>query len=136
MRIYQGADQSGEMAGRLSGEVKAGILEDLYVKNEQLIQNKEERIRFLEDEIAFMKFQNIPFEDLSKELRINYEGVESLSYSNRITTNVQKMDTLPVINIKWGKNVSLRERKANMKKINEWFKYKLKLDTLQITDTP
>src|SRR5690554_6624790 len=51
LRIYQGADQSGEMAARLSGEVKAGILEDLYVRNEKLIQDKDERIRFLEDEI-------------------------------------------------------------------------------------
>ena len=135
LRIYQGADQSGEMAARLSGEVKAGILEDLYVKNEQLIQNKDEQIRFLEGQIAFMKFQTIPFEDLSKELRINYEGVESFSYSNKITTNFEKVDTLPVINIKWKRNVTARERKANLKKINEWFKYKLKLDTLEIHDT-
>jgi len=55
LRIYQGADQSGEMAAKLSGEIKAGILEDLYVKNEQLIQNKDERIRFLEDQIALLK---------------------------------------------------------------------------------
>lgn len=135
LRIYQGADQSGEMAARLSGEVRAGILEDLYVRNEQLIQNKDERIRFLEDQIAFMKFQTIPFEDLSKELRINYEGVESFSYSNKITTNFEKTDTLPVINIKWKRNVTARERKANLKKISEWFKYKLKLDTLEIHDS-
>src|SRR5690554_493758 len=135
LRIFQGADQSGELAERLSGEVKAGILEDLYVKNEQLIQNKDERIRFLEDQIAFMKFQTIPFEDLSKELKINYQGVESFSYSNKITTNFEKTDTLPVINIKWKRNVTARERKANLKKISEWFKYKLKLDTLEIHDS-
>lgn len=136
LRIYQGADQSGEMAARLSGEVKAGILEDLYVKNEQIIHNKDERIRFLENQIAFMKFKNVPFDDLSKELKINYEGVESFSYSNRITTNFEKVDTLPVINIKWKKNVPLRERNANLIKINDWFKYKLKLDTLQVSNIP
>ncbi|MBK5213085.1 MAG: DUF389 domain-containing protein [Flavobacteriaceae bacterium] len=136
LRIYQGADQSGEMAAKLSGAIKAGILEDLYVKNEQLIQGKDEKIRFLENQIALIKFQNVPFKELSEELKINYEGVETFSYSNKITTNFQKTDTLPVINIRWKKDVSSKERKANLKKIQEWIKFKLKLDTLQVSEYP
>ncbi len=134
LRIYQGADQSGEMAAKLSGAIKAGILEDLYVKNEQLIQGKDEKIRFLENQIALIKFQNVPFKELSEELKINYEGVETFSYSNKITTNFQKTDTLPVINIRWKKDVSSKERNANLKKIQEWIKFKLKLDTLQVLE--
>lgn len=136
LRIYQGADQSGEMAAKLSGEIKAGILEDLYVKNEQLIQDKDEKIRFLENQIALVKVQNVPFKDLSEELKINYDGVETFSYSNKITTNFQKTDTLPVINIRWKKNIALNERKADLKKIEQWLKYKLKLDTLQVSEYP
>ena len=136
LRIYQGADQSGEMAAKLSGEIKAGILEDLYVKNEQLIQSKDEKISFLENEIALMKVQNIPFKELSEELKINYTDVETFSYSNKITTNFQKTDTLPVINIRWKKNVPLKERNADLKKIQEWIKFKLKLDTLQVSEYP
>ena len=113
LRIYQGADQTGEISAKLSGEIKAGILEDLYVKNEQLIQNKDEKISFLENEIALMKVQNVPFKELSEELKINYEGVETFSYSNKITTNFQKTDTLPVINIRWKKEVSSNERRTD-----------------------
>lgn len=134
LRIYQGADQTGEISAKLSGEIKAGILEDLYVKNEQLIQNKDEKIRFLENEIAFMKVQNIPFKELSEELKINYEGVETFSFSNKITTNYKKTDTVPVINIRWKKNVSSKDRKTDLKKIEEWLKFKLKLDTLQVSE--
>lgn len=136
LRIYQGADQSGEMAAKLSGEIKAGILEDLYVKNEQLIQDKDEKIRFLENQIALIKVQNVPFKELSEELKINYEGVETFSYSNKITTNFQKTDTLPVINIRWKKNVSSVERRNDLKKIEAWLKFKLKLDTLQVSEYP
>ena len=136
LRIYQGADQSGEMAAKLSGEIKAGILEDLYVKNEQLIQDKDEKIRFLENQIALIKVQNVPFKELSEELKINYEGVETFSYSNKITTNFQKTDTLPVINIRWKKDVTSKERNADLKKIQEWIKFKLKLDTLQVSEYP
>lgn len=133
LRIYQGADQSGEMAAKLSGEIKAGILEDLYVKNEQIIQNKDEKIRFLENQITLLKIRNIPFEALSKELKINYENVETFSYSNKITTNFQKTDTLPVINIGWKKNVTQKTRNRELKKIEAWLKYKLKLDTLIVS---
>ncbi|SRX73516.1 DUF389 domain-containing protein [Aequorivita antarctica] len=136
LRIYQGADQTGEISAKLSGEIKAGILEDLYVKNEQLIQNKDEKISFLENEIALMKVQNVPFKELSEELKINYEGVETFSYSNKITTNYKKTDTLPVINIRWKKDVSLKERRTDLKKIEEWLKFKLKLDTLQVSEYP
>lgn len=136
LRIYQGADQSGEMAAKLSGEIKAGILEDLYVKNEQLIQNKDERINFLETQIALLKVQNVPFKELSDELKINYEGLENFSYSNKITTNFQKTDTLPVINLQFKKNVSLKERKADAKKIEAWLKYRMKIDTLQVIENP
>ncbi|MDN3724777.1 DUF389 domain-containing protein [Aequorivita sp. SDUM287046] len=136
LRIYQGADQSGEISAKISGEIKAGILEDLYVKNEQLIQDKDDQIRFLENEIALMKVQNIPFKQLSEELKINYEGVETFSFSNKITTNFKKTDTLPVINIRWKNNVSARERKSNLKKIESWLKFKLKLDTLFVSEYP
>ncbi len=136
LRIYQGADQSGEMAAKLSGEIKAGILEDLYVKNEQLIQDKDEQIRFLENEIALLKIQNVPFKALSEELKINYEGVETFSYSNKITTNFQETDTLPVINIRWKKDVRPVERKNDLKKIEAWLKFKLKLDTIEVTEYP
>ncbi|MBB6681587.1 DUF389 domain-containing protein [Aequorivita sp. 609] len=134
LRIYQGTDQSGEMAARLSGEIKAGILEDLYVKNEQIIQNKDERIRFLEDQITMLKVKSIPFGEVSKELKINYENVETFSYSNKITTDFKKTDTLPVINIRWKKNVPARQRQAELKKIEAWIKFKMKLDTLDVSE--
>ena len=132
LRIYQGADQSGEMAARLSGEVRAGILEDLYVRNEKVIQDKDEKIRFLEDEIAFIKIKNVPFQQLSEEMKINYEGLESFGYSNKIMTNFEKTDTLPVVSLGWKKNVSLAQRNKDSKKIEKWLMLKMKLDTLVV----
>lgn len=132
LRIYQGADQSGEMAARLTGEVKAGILEDLYVKNEKLIQDKDEKIRFLEDQIALVKVKNVPFKQLSEEIRINYEDLESFGFSNKITTNFEKTDTLPVISLTWKPKIPLKKRNEDAKKIEKWMKLKMKLDTLVI----
>ena len=136
LRIYQGADQSGEVAEKLSNEIRTGILEDLYVKNEQLIQDKDEQIRFLENEVALLKIQNVPFEELSEEIKINYENIQTFSYSNKITTDFKKTDTLPVVNIRWKNNVSSSARKADLKKIEAWLKFKMKLDTIQVSEYP
>ncbi len=132
LRVFQGADQSGELAARLSGEVRAGILEDLYVKNEQLIQDKDARIRFLEDEITFMKVKNVPFKQLSEEIQINYDGLESFGYANKIVTNFKTTDTIPVVSLQWKKNVSASQRKKDAEKIEKWLKLKMKVDTLVV----
>lgn len=130
LRIFQGADQSGEMAERLSGEVRAGILEDLYVRNEQLIQNKDERIRFLEDQIAFMRVKSVPFKQLSEELKINYEGLETFGYSDRVLTNFEVTDTIPVISLKWKKDIPISQQEKEAIKIEKWLRLKMKLDTI------
>ena len=134
LRIYQGTDQSGELAERLSSEVKAGILEDLYVKNEQLIQDKNARIEFLENEIANIRIKDFPFKELSEEVKINYQDIETFSYSRRITTNYEKTDTIPVFNIKWNPKISTRAKKEQMARLESWLLYKMKLDTLRIEE--
>ncbi|MAZ72320.1 MAG: hypothetical protein CMC70_04150 [Flavobacteriaceae bacterium] len=135
LRIYQGSDRSGELAERLSGEVKAGILEDLYVKNEQVIRDKDERITFLEDEIAKLTVKdNIPFEAISKELQVTFDGIEQFSYSKRVSTNYEKTDTLPVFTVTWDKAVRSRERTSNMEKMRNILKLRLNLDTLAVEE--
>jgi hypothetical protein len=136
LRVYQGADQSGELAEKLSSEVKAGILEDLYVKNEQLLQDKDSRITFLENEIATLKINNVPFKELSQEVKINYQEIETFSYSNKITTNFQRTDTLPVINVRWKSGVSVKDKKEQLNRLRTWLKFKMQLDTISVTEYP
>jgi uncharacterized hydrophobic protein (TIGR00271 family) len=132
LKIYQGTDNSGELAERISGELKAGILEDLYVNNEQKLRDKESRIQFLEEEITKMKINDIPFEELSREVKINYAELTSFGYSNKLITNFNKIDTIAVFEVNWSNRLSGRQRSENEKKLAEWLKFKLKLDTLLV----
>ncbi len=135
LRIYQGSDRSGELAEKLSGEVKAGILEDLYVRNENAIRDKDERILFLEDEIAKLTVKdNIPFEAISKELKVTFDGLQNFSYSKRVSTNFEKTDTLPVFSVSWDRTIRSRDRIANMKKMENLLKIRLQLDTLTVEE--
>jgi|TARA_R110002020_G_scaffold474772_3_gene707228 uncharacterized hydrophobic protein (TIGR00271 family) len=135
LRIYQGSDRSGELAERLSGEVKAGILEDLYVKNEQAIRDKDERIDFLENEIAKLTIKDdFPFESVSKEMRAAFEGLTDFAYSKRVATNFERTDTLPVFTVSWANNVRSREKQERMSRMTELLKVRLSLDTLVVEE--
>jgi len=71
---------------------------------------------------------------LSQEVKINYKDLNSFSYSDRVVTNFTDIDTIPVFEVEWDRNVRTRERQANNDKLAEWLKFKLKLDTLLIDE--
>ncbi|GEQ85572.1 membrane protein [Patiriisocius marinistellae] len=134
--IYQGADNSGELAEKISGNLKADILSELYVNNEQRIRDKDDRITFLENEVARLsvKEKGIPFNQISKELKITYSGLQSFGYSKRVNTTFDKTDTLSVFNLSWDNSVRGKQRLENHKKIGELLKLKLALDTLVVVE--
>ncbi len=134
LSIYQGADQSGELAKKISGTLKADILEELYVNNEKALRDKDTRIQFLEDEITKMKVKGFAFDELSKEVKINYRELLLFSYSKKVITNFTKTDTIPVFEVKWERKLNSRRRSENNEKLAIWLKFKLKLDTLLIEE--
>lgn len=134
LQVFQAADQSGEMAQELSGKLKFDILDELYEKNEKLLMDKEAKIKFLEDELTNLKVKELRFDEISKEVKINYSEIESISYYNKVTTNFKTTDTIPVIAISWNEKYSKKNREKDTESLNNWLRYKLKLDTLQIIE--
>ncbi len=132
LEVHQGSDQSSEMAARLSTEVRAGILEDLYVRNQQVVEDKDARIRLLEEELIKYRSSGIPFEKISKEAKINYSNLEELSFASSLVTNFSRIDTIPTFNVRWSSNLNRAARQNEMKKLGEWLQVRLALDTLAI----
>ena len=129
--IHQGANQPGDLT-LLSTQVRSGILEDLYMKNQEVIENKDARITLLENELLKYKLGDFSFKEISQEVKVNYENVESLSFANMISTNFAKIDTIPTFSISWKNNVVNRVKKAETEKIRTWLALRLKLDTLAV----
>lgn len=130
--IHQGInDPSGDI-NLLSSQVKSGILEDLYLKNQEVIENKDAQISFLENELLKYRQEDFSFEDLSKELKINYQQVESLGYANTISTNFKKTDTIPTFHVTWNSKTRNADKIKEAKKIQQWLTLRLKLDTLSV----
>ena len=132
LEVHQGSDQSSELASRLSSEVRAGILEDLYVKNQQVVEDKDARIQLLEQELLRYRSAGIPFASISKEAKINYSGIEEMSYANNIVTNFSRIDTIPTFNVRWSADLSADARRAERNKLAQWLQVRLALDTLTV----
>ncbi len=130
--VHQGSDQSSEMAARLSSEVKAGILEDLYMKNQQVVEDKDARIRLLEQELVRYRSSGIPFATISREAKINYRNIEELSFANNIVTNFSRIDTIPTFNVRWNRSLPASTRESEMNKLRQWLEVRLALDTLAV----
>jgi len=128
--IHQGNDQSQDI-NQLSTEVRSGILEELYSKNQEVLQNKDRRIQLLESELSKYRGDNFSFDNLSREAKINYENIEEIGYSNLITTNFEKTDTIPTFTVTW-KEINNRELISQQGKFADWMKVRLNLDTLAI----
>jgi hypothetical protein len=56
----------------------------------------------------------------------------SLSYSYTITTDFQKMDTIPVFEAKWKNGTSNNQAKKDSKKLIDWLRLRLKNDQIKL----
>ncbi|SHG04153.1 uncharacterized hydrophobic domain-containing protein [Salegentibacter echinorum] len=129
--VHQGSDPSGSL-DELSTQVRSGILEDLYVKNQELIEDKDAKIALLENELSKRSGSEFSFSDVSREAKVNYDGLQELGYSNLITTNFEKTDTIPTFNLTWKKGISEAKIAAEKQRFEKWIKLRLKLDTLKV----
>lgn len=129
--VRQGTSQAGDMA-TISSQVRSGILEDLYVRNQEVIEDKDARINLLENELLRYRQENFSFQDLSREIKINYENIQNLSFANRVTTNFSRIDTIPTFTVTWRQNVSARNKREDTEKLQNWLSLRLQLDTLAV----
>lgn len=97
--------------------------------------SQNEKIIFLEDKVRKLsKYEalQIPFEELTKEVKINYENIERLSYSSVISSNFKKLDTISEFTVKWNKNVKENDIAKEQAKLKRWLKQKYKMDSLVV----
>ncbi|MEJ6793295.1 MAG: DUF389 domain-containing protein [Lacinutrix sp.] len=111
-------------------------MEELRSRDSLELMSQNEKIIFLEDRVrklAKLERNQIPFETLSEEVRLNYENLDAFGYASRLNSNFSSIDTVSVFSIKW-KPTSSNDNlnRIQEKKLESWLKYKLKLDTLRI----
>ncbi len=140
VRVYQNYGQITEkdfqmMNENLSKEIRVGVLEDIYKKNEEIIKQKEDYIKTLEQKISNYNADKVPVEQLYKELRVQYPKIESFSFGQSIKIyNDTLIDTLPTFVLKWQNGTSTWYKNQQLPILQEWLKVRFNLDTLVIVD--
>jgi len=126
-----------EENARIMDKVEA--IEDLYVRNQKLIATKDEslyekdqKIQQLNRIIDNIRQQEIPFNQITKEAKISYEALKTMSISRMIKTDFVKIDTIPVVNISWKESAQPHEK--NTQNLTNWLKARLNLKTLTVNE--
>lgn len=134
LKIHQPKDVSSDIAGKLSKEVRVGILEDLYKRNEDLIAAKNKRIIDLENQIFQYQRDAIPLEGLTEEMRTLYPNINRMAYAVSLEMNGAKIDTIPTFMLQWSAAQTTGAKKADKVVLQTWLKQRLDLDTLRIVE--
>jgi uncharacterized hydrophobic protein (TIGR00271 family) len=108
-------------------------MEQIRYRDSVDILSQSEKIMFYEKKLkSLSKLEElqIPFDELTKEVKINYEEVSRLSYATVMTSNFSKTDTLSVFTIKWNESVSEAVILKQQDKLERWLKQRFDLDSL------
>ncbi len=118
-------------------------LKNLYVNSNRLISLKDEtiqekdlKISDLEKSLRKYKDNEIPFDAISKEIKINYENLENISFAREFVTNFEKIDTISVVSLKWKDGTRSKTKEEEQEKLEKWLAVRLHLKNIQVRRLP
>ncbi len=141
IRIHQATEANldsidakfSSMRANLQSKLRVGIIEDLYKKNEDVINSKNARIEFLENSLLAIQKDTIPLDNLKKEMLVQYPKIERFAYSKAIETDTAGgFDTIPTFLVAWNKKMRRRSKNEQTKVLARWLKVRLKMDTVRV----
>lgn len=123
--------------GRDDGDVSTTdfvSLSDRYSRAVETLESRDTKIRTLEKQLNDLTTGEIPFEDLIEEVKINYAELNTISFSNTLMSNFEKIDTIPVFTVEWDRGVSRQKRNTNNEKLQKWLALKLDKENVEIRE--
>jgi uncharacterized hydrophobic protein (TIGR00271 family) len=123
--------------GRTDSEEKFRYVSELYETKKAELLNKDERIRLLEEELSQMSSLAeglLPFDAISAEARVNYQGLAGLGFAYTLQTDFSKTDTVPVFEARWKEDVKPKQRDEELQKLTDWLKLRLKNDRIVVRE--
>lgn len=114
----------------MNQSMKTGIIEDLYKRNEEVLQSKDEQIKILQKEIYKMKARELPIGDISAELKAQHTGVTEFTLMRNPIVNMDslKVDTVTFAYVRFKK----RPTQSETDRLESWLKARCKADLLRL----
>ncbi len=141
LRLHEPEDLAGEI-GRLSSELRVGIVQDLYERQAAALGERERRILELEATLAAFTRDTIPVEQITREVAVQHPGVERLSFGRVVQARETQdsagvtlgyaLDTIPTVLVAWRMGTPRSLRTQEQTQLSAWLKVRLGLDTIQV----
>ncbi len=110
---------------------------ELYESQKLQLSSKDEKIALLESELNRLQQiskNQIPFSEISREAKANYDHLEHLGFASKISTDFTKMDTLPVFEVRFKQNTKRREAAEDLKRLQDWLRIRLNNPRIQLVE--
>ena len=133
----------------LQSQDNSGIREDidkikeLYINSHKMLSAKDEtivekdmRIDELEKDLRRYYSNDIRFDRILGEIRINYEDLESISFAREYRSNFEKMDTVNIVSVKWKNKVKNKSQKDQEERLKKWLEQRLSIKNLEVRKMP
>ena len=139
LRIYQNTEirQQNIAMDDLEKNVKTGIIEELYKRNQQDLMNKDERINLLENELMKIKQNELPYMSIDGEVKSLEPYIKSVSIGeNFFKADSNHVDTVYTMLITWDKQLDRypKKKKEISDKLASWFKVRINKDSVLVVN--
>ncbi|GGE18895.1 DUF389 domain-containing protein [Psychroflexus salis] len=74
----------------------------------------------------------VPFGDIAQEIKLNYGDVANVEYAELLSTDFNKLDTVPYFKIKWKTPLEKEEKQDFEKRLSDWLAFKIKQGKVKV----
>ncbi|MGB3181379.1 MAG: TIGR00341 family protein [Cyclobacteriaceae bacterium] len=132
--VHQGYKEdnnvSHDMLEKYNQSVKTGIIEELYRKNEQTLSDKDDQIAFLENELAQIKGRQVAFEEICREVKVQYPDLKEFSLGVAPVASIDSLHTKEVTMVY--ASFGRRQKSAELNRMRDWLKIRTHADSLRL----
>lgn len=128
--VIRQPDEAAMAPEQLGQVVRAGILEDLYTRNEAALAGRDSRIRVLEGEIVRIRGMEGPMREATQELATLYPTLQSLmlGMARSASANGSAVDSARTVVVTWRQWPSAADRS----RVQGFLRTRLHLDSLVV----
>lgn len=127
---YQGDDLDLATIQEMNQQLKVGIIEDLYKKNEEMLKNKDSQIRLLEEKIVQLKSREMPVLDMASEVKAINGNIAEFSCSPTVLARIDSLtiDTSLLVFARFKRRPSRQE----VTQLEDWVKARTKNEKVRL----
>lgn len=115
-------------------------MKELKTRDSLELIDKKNQINILSQQMDSIKKsrqkKQIPFEKMAKEIKLNYEKVESVSFAEMYISKNNKIDTIPSFRLEWNDEITFDEKLIFEKRLANWLAFKIEAENVEVEIKP